>query len=104
MSATPQSAYHLIRGDTILGTITPNAAQDNFPWYGGNFEPTPEFERIRPFLDHELRLLDADRMEEWDVVWNEIEKPGLRLEPMRAGSPIIDLLIHIDGATTWWRS
>lgn len=97
------TAYRLIRGATVLGTVTHNPAQSDFPWHGGIFEPAPEFDVVRSLFEDELQLLDADRIEEWEIAWAQIEKPGLRLEPVGGGEPITELLIHIDGAKTWWR-
>jgi len=103
MPTMQQTAYRLIRGGALLGTITHHAEQDDFPWHGGVFEPTPEFDSVRPLFDDELRLLNADQMDEWTKVWEDIERPGLRLEPLHGGSPVTEFLIHIEGAKTWWR-
>lgn len=81
-SAIPSNqpaTYRLVRGGTRLGTVTPYAEQDDFPWRGGAFDPTSEFESVRLLFDDELRLLNADQMEEWTKVWEDIEKPGLKL-------------------------
>ena len=103
MPEMQQTVYRLVRGDTLLGTVTHHATQDDFPWHGGVFEPTPDFDSVRPLFDEELRLLNADQMDEWGVVLEQIERPGLRLEPLHGGSPVTEFLIHIDGAKTWWR-
>jgi hypothetical protein len=103
MPETQQTVYRLLRGDKLLGTVTHHPAHDDFPWRGGVFEPTPEFDSVRPLFDEELRLLNADRMDEWTVAWDDIERPGLALEPLDGGSPITEFLIHIDGTKTWWR-
>lgn len=103
MPETQQTVYRLVRGETLLGTVTHHATKDDFPWWGGVFEPTPAFDGVRPLFDDELRLLNADQMDEWAIVLEQIERPGLRLEPLDGSSPITELLIHIDGAKTWWR-
>lgn len=42
-------------------------------------------------------------MEAWETVWAQIEEPGLKLVPEDGGTPVVDLIIHIDGATARWR-
>jgi hypothetical protein len=93
----------LFRGEVLLGSIARDAEHDNFPWFAGTFTPTPDFEPVRSLFARELQLMDSESWEEWDRTWSEIVAPGLRLEGHTV-EPTSDLLIHIDGESTWWRS
>lgn len=93
--------YRLYCGDELLGALT--HTDDDFPWHNGTFEPTPEFEEVRPLFERELALLNADRMDEWESAWESIAALGLRLVPARAGADIDEFLLHIDGSQAWWR-
>jgi hypothetical protein len=98
------SAYRLVRSDVVLGVVTHDPSQDDFPWQGGVFSPTADFDDVRPLFEEELRLLNADQMDAWIPAWDNIDRVGLRLEPLSGGTPITNVLIHIDGAVAWWRS
>ncbi len=93
--------YHLYRDDCLLGALT--RTDGDMPWHLGTFDPAPAFEDVRPLFDRELALLNADRMDEWEAAWGEVEALGLRLEPVPAGAAIDDFLLHIEGPRAWWR-
>ncbi len=93
--------YRVYRGDQLLGTLS--RVDGDMPWHHGTFEPTAAFESVRPLFDRERAILDADRMDEWEIAWDEIAAPGLRLEPVNGGEVIDEFLLHIDGAIAWWR-
>lgn len=97
------STLSLFRGDVLLGTITSDVAKTDFPWFKGTFDPAPGFEGVRELFEKELSLLDADKMEEWEAVWEEIMVSGLSLQSVPGGQIFDELLIHIDGVETWWR-
>jgi hypothetical protein len=77
--------------------------QENLAWYGAVFEPSAEFERVRPLFENELHLLKSRRLPEWREMWGEIQKPGLRLEPLGEGPPITSFVIHIENDQAWWK-
>jgi hypothetical protein len=93
--------FHLYRGEQLLGTLT--YASSDMPWEHGTFEPTPAFEEFRPLFDRELALLNADRMDEWEEAWSEIEELGLHLKRGPASKAIDEFLLHVDGSNAWWR-
>jgi hypothetical protein len=93
--------YRLYRGDELLGTIT--HTDDDFPWHNGTFDPTPEFEELRPLFEQELALLNSGKMDEWEMAWGAITAHGLRLVSRSPGADIDDFLLHIDGEQAWWR-
>lgn len=94
--------YRVIRGEEVLGTLTRTGGE--MFWEEGLFEPTPAFEAVRPLFDRENALLEADRIDEWCVVWDELAE-GLRLEPLDGRGPIVEFLLHIedDGRLARWR-
>ncbi len=93
--------FHLYRGERLLGTLT--RTDGDMPWHLGAFDPAPAFEEVRPLFDQELALLNADRMDEWEAAWAEVEALGLRLEPVPAGVAITEFLLHVEGPRAWWR-
>ena len=89
--------YHLLRGNTLLGSVNPDPEEDNFPWQGGTFVAFREFARVKELFDRELQMIEADEMDQWEEVWAEIEGPGLRLVPINGGEPMTELVIHVQG-------
>ena len=67
--------YRVYRGDQLLGTLSRTGA--DMPWWDGTFDPAPGFDVFRPLFDRERELLNADRIEEWCVTWDELAE-GLR--------------------------
>jgi hypothetical protein len=102
MPPTPPIVYKSYRGDVLLGTITPDNTRSDFPWYAGIFHPTPDFETVRPLFENELSVLDSEDFDAWELAWQAITKPGLKLE-YDNGEIVNELLIHIEGEKTWWR-
>jgi len=103
MTTASVIAFHLFRGDELLGTLVRSPASAHSVWQGGTFEPTAEFERVRPLFDNELHLLKAKRLMEWKEIWEEIQRPGLRLEPVGGGEPKTAFIIHIENDHAWWK-
>jgi hypothetical protein len=93
--------YLVYRGETQLGSLT--RIEGDLPWHRGTFAPTAAFMEVRPLFDRERELLDADRIEEWGKVWDEIAAPGLRLMPLDGREPITEFLLHIEDRQAWWR-
>jgi hypothetical protein len=95
--------YQLFRGDTLLGTLTVQPNLCDFPWYGGRFEPAPDYAEVEPLFNKELRLLDAEDYETWESIWAQIDLPRLALLPLNGGERIDEVLIHIEGDVAHWR-
>jgi hypothetical protein len=94
--------YRVYRGDVLLGTLTHTGG--DMPWWHGIFEPAAGFEAVRPLFDRVRRLMEADRMDEWGIAWDELAR-GLRLEPLDGRAPITEFLLFIeaDGRHAVWR-
>ena len=104
MSANEPSKYLLFRGDTLLGTITHDQGQDDWPWQYGSFASSPEFASARHLFDKGVRLLGARRNEEFARIWTEIQEPGLRMQMIGTNKILRGGLVHIDGEKVSWRS
>jgi hypothetical protein len=102
-TTTPVAVYRFFRGDTLLGTVVQSFREAEAGWCGGYFEPSAEFERVRPLFDNELHLLNTSRRGEWREMWEEIQRPGLRLEPLSGGATLAGFTIHIEQDRAWWR-
>jgi hypothetical protein len=94
--------YELLRGGTILGVVSYHL--DDFPTRRGTFTPSNEFDEALALLfKREHELLESGYMDEWRIVREEIDAPGIVLRPMSGDRrPIVKPLIHIDGAEVWW--
>lgn len=103
MTTASVITYRLFRGEELLGTLIHSASPAQAAWQGGAFEPAAGFERIRPLFDNELHLLKARRLLEWKEMWEEIQRPGLRLEPAGGGEPVVAAIIHIENDQAWWK-
>lgn len=91
----------LYHGEEIVGELT--HTHDDWPWHFATFAPEPAFEGVRSLFDRELELLNADRMDEWELAWDAIAALGLRLVPGSAGGAIDDFILHVEGTQAWWR-
>ena len=95
--------YRLYRGTDLLGTVALSGELCNFPWHVGQFKAAPAFAVVEILFTEELRLLEADEMDAWGIIWAQIEEPGLKLVPADGSEAIVDLLIHIEGEEARWR-
>lgn len=102
MTKTSAMTFRFFRGHELLGMLVCSAATDS-AWQGGHFEPAASFDRVRPLFDNELHLLKARRLPEWKEMWEEIQRPGLKLEPVDGGEPITSFIIHIEEDHAWWK-
>jgi len=103
MTTASAITFQFFRGDELLGTLVCSASALETAWQGGVFEPAPGYERVRPLFDNELHLLKSGRMTEWKEMWEEIQRPGLRLEPAGGGEPKTGFVIHIENDHAWWK-
>jgi hypothetical protein len=95
--------WRLKRGNVVLGTLSELSIDQPFGVY--RFEPTPDFEGVRPLFDEELRLLNTRRStsREWEEASERIEGLGLTLVSPDEAQIIDDFLLHIDGDRAWFR-
>ena len=93
--------WKLYRGNVLLGIIT--HTDDDFPWHNGTFKATEAFSEVKDLFEQELILLEERSYDEWERLYDELSKPGIRLVSMDDNSVIDELLIHVQGDDVWWR-
>jgi len=93
---------HLKRGEELLGVLRSKAT--DFPWVDCEFEPTAAFATVQPLFEEELTLLDADRMNAWQIAYDRINALGLQLIDAKDEKDIGEFLLHIRGNEAWFRS
>jgi hypothetical protein len=84
------STLQLMQGEIILGTLT--FKDIDFPWVNCTFEPTPDFNAVKPLFDAELRAQE----DEWDQVYDKIFALGLQLVNHERNQCIDEFLLHIE--------
>jgi hypothetical protein len=88
-------------GGTVVGKI--RGRDLDMPFVLCEFEPMPQFESVRHLFRNELELLNADRMDEWQVAYDRIWSQGLKLHAVESGQTVDEVLLHIEGRTAWFR-
>ncbi len=94
-----REGWDLVINDVIVGRLALDHVDQ--PIFFCDFTPTAEFERVAPLFAEELRLLDADLMDEWIEYYERIDELKPRLV---SGSGVIDdPLLHIKANEAWFR-
>ncbi|MCF3102038.1 hypothetical protein IPZ58_10620 [Streptomyces roseoverticillatus] len=92
MDRTENDVWRLLRGDTLVGTITVD--DPDFPWLVGRFAAEPAFEEVRPWFDEVLAVLAADDLDRFDAVYGPIEEALTLVSPK---GPVSEFLLYIEG-------
>jgi hypothetical protein len=64
---------------------------------------------VRELFERELELLRANedddnaQWDEWESIYAELSEPGLHVRSPDGSYHADELLIHVDGASVWWR-
>lgn len=82
--------FVFFRGGQKLGTLT--VLEADFPWYKGEFCPTPEFEEVRPLFEE---LFLSPTKEAFDETWGKINEPGVLLESRHDQPDYHTFILHI---------
>jgi hypothetical protein len=96
--------FELLRGDVVLGIVTLDPAECDFPWRGGWLEPAPAFAEVERLFQEWERLLEAEDFEEAsEVLFEKIHGPGLWLRPLGCGAPeeVQGIRIDAEHRVTW---
>jgi hypothetical protein len=54
------SSYQLVRGDTVLGVVTVDPNESDFPFLVGRLEPSPAYASVQPLFEELDRVLIED--------------------------------------------
>lgn len=79
-----------LRGGKQLGTLT--IGDSWFPWYQGEFHPTPEFEEVRPLFDELFMMPTSDAFEE---TWAKVNEPGVFLKSLHDETTFDTFILHV---------
>ena len=88
-------------GGSVVGKV--RSRDLDMPFVLCAFEPMPQFEPVRHLFRIELELLNADRMEEWQVAYDRIWSQGLKLRSVESGQTLDEVVLHIEGRAAWFR-
>jgi hypothetical protein len=86
----PAADYAFFRGGKKLGTLT--IGESWFPWYQGEFHPTPEFEEVRPLFDELFLMPTSDAFEE---TWAKVNEPGVCVKSLHDETTFDTFILHI---------
>ena len=100
-----QGVWELRQGNTVLGILTINQLDSDFPWYGCDFTPTSAIEPFRQLFDQEWEANERLDWDASDAALVELQQKGIVLVYMEDGEVTTDYLLHlnIDGKKGWFR-
>ncbi|WP_424893213.1 hypothetical protein [Streptomyces sp. XH2] len=87
-----ENVWRLLRGDTLVGTITVD--DGDFPWLAGRFAAEPAFEGVRPWFEELLAVLAADDFDRFDAAYDPIAEALTLVSPT---GPVGEFLLYIEG-------
>ena len=86
----PTTDYAFFRGGKELGTLT--IGDSWFPWYQGEFHPTPEFGEVRPLFEELFMMSTRHAFEE---TWAKVNEPGVCLKSLQDETTFDAFILHI---------
>jgi len=92
---------HLKRGEELLGVL--NCYDLDMPWFKGRFEAAAGFSEVKKLFEDELKFLDADQMDDWQIAYERINALGLKLIDVQTNEEIIEFVLHVRGTEAWLR-
>lgn len=95
------SVWRLLDGGTEVARLV--VTDTDFPWLYATVEPTPDFERLRPLFEEQLRLADDafDDPDAFDEVCRSLHERLALIHP--DGWAVAEFLLHVEDDTAWWR-
>lgn len=84
----------LTRGDTLLGTLTVD--EGDMPWWYGRFEPTADFEPVRPVFAAWSRAVHDGDETAMDSAYRALEALDLVITDPDGSEPISRFVLHVD--------
>lgn len=97
-------SFRLLRGDAVLGIVTFDPKECDFPWKGGWLKPTDAFAQVEPMFREWDRLLEAEEYGGAEALFEEISRPGIRLQPLeddRVEEEILGIRIQTGNRVIW---
>jgi hypothetical protein len=92
---------HLKRGEELLGVL--HCYDLDMPWFKGRFEAAAGFSEVRKLFEDELKFLDADQMDDWQIAYERINALGLKLIDVQTNEEIIEFVLHVRDTEAWLR-
>lgn len=90
-----KSPVLLRQAETLLGTLV--IEEGAMPWWYGRFEPTADFEPVRPVFDAWSRAVGAHDEAAMDPAYRALKALDLTIAESGAGEPVGRFLLYIDG-------
>jgi hypothetical protein len=96
--------YQLLRGGEILGVVTFDPDESDFPWYAGRLELSPAFAEIQPLFCALAQHLKEERFdEESETLFEQVMAPGVQMRSLDDGRVSEVVGINIAGDQVSWR-
>jgi hypothetical protein len=86
--------YTLRQGSVVLAEISD--VEPDMPWFVGRFQKRPAFSSIEHLFVREKELMDAEKWDEWEMLWEQIRASGIRLVPSDSGTEIEEFALHVE--------
>jgi hypothetical protein len=93
------AVWRLYAGDALVAELTVTKA--DFPWLHARFDARPGFEPLGALFAEELTFSESGDDDAWQTAYARI-RSVVRLQ-YPDGRDVPEFLLHVDGATAWWR-
>jgi hypothetical protein len=88
----------------MLGVVTLDADESDFPWLVGHLDPSPAYAVVKPLFDEMDRQLEGLGSEaEADRLHDQVMGPGIRMKSLADGETSEVVGIVISGTRVSWR-
>ena len=96
--------FELLRGDAVLGVVTLDTGESDFPWLVGWLEPAPAYAAVEPLFAEMSRLLEDDGFtDESGELHERVMAPGVRMRLLPGGDVSEVVGISIEDRRVSWR-
>ena len=96
--------FELLRGGEVLGVVTLDASESDFPWFVGWLEPSPAYAAVEPLFAEMSGLLEDDGFtDESGELHEQIMAPGIWMRFLPDGELSEVVGISIEGRRVGWR-
>lgn len=96
--------YELLRGESVLGIVTLDPNESDFPWFVGWFEPSPGYAEVEPLVAELSRMTEDDGFtDESGELLERVMGPGVWMQSLPDGERTEVVGINIDGHRVSWR-